>query len=416
MDARAPAGQEWGVPTTAARRAVTRALSGALALAAAMGIGRFAYTALLPATQRALGAADDVAGALASANLVAYLAGVLAGRRLATSPRRGLALASGLAVTALATLLSAATTHLGVWVILRVAAGIASGLVFVLASAAALEGDASRPGILYSGVGFGIALSGTVAALAPAGAGFGLPWLALGIAAAVLAVPGLALLATAPAPVALPAARGAAPAVAGPAASGLGMGVGLLATAYFLEGLGYIVSGTFAVAAVRRTPGLEALAPWTWVLTGLSAAPSALVWSGLGGRLGGRRALALAHLVQAVGMALPSLSPGAPAALAGAALFGGTFMGITTLAMSAARRLSPEAPGRMVGTLTAVYGVGQMLGPILAGALSRRLGDPRPAVLAAAAAVAAGGLLLALARERAPAPSTPTSSHAGRTT
>jgi predicted MFS family arabinose efflux permease len=99
-------------------------------------------------------------------------------------------------------------------------------------------------------------------------------------------------------------------------------------------------------------------------------------------------------------MALPSLSSGAAAALAGAALFGGTFMGITTLAMSAARRLSPDAPGRMVGTLTAVYGVGQMLGPALAGALSRRVGDPRPAVLAAAGAVAAGGVLLALARER----------------
>jgi MFS family permease len=375
-------------------RALARALAGAAALAAVMGIGRFAFTALLPPTQAALGVGDDVVGALASVNLVAYLAGVLLGRRLAALPHRGLAMAAGLAVNALATLGSAATVDVGAWVALRVAAGLASGLVFVLASAAALEGDGSRPGVLFSGVGLGIALSGVVPALAPAGAGYGLPWLVLGGAAVLLAVPGLTLARTPSHP--SPLRISAPSAVAG----GAGVGLGLLATAYFLEGLGYIVSGTFAVAAVRRTPGLEALAPWTWVLTGLAAAPSALVWSGLGDRLGGRRALALAHGVQALGMALPSLSSSAAAALAGAGLFGGTFMGIVTLTMSAARRLSPEAPGRMVGTLTAVFGVGQILGPALAGALSHRLGDPRPAVLAAAGAVAAGGLLLAFARDQ----------------
>ncbi|MFO0582055.1 MAG: YbfB/YjiJ family MFS transporter [Anaeromyxobacter sp.] len=383
------------LPSPAPTSPLARALAGGAALAAAMGIGRFAYTALLPATQRALGVGDDVMGAIASANLVAYLAGVLVGRRLAASPRRGLALAAGLVLTALAALGSAATVDVGAWVALRVAAGLASGVVFVLGSAAALEGEASRPGVLYAGVGLGIALSGAVSALAPVESGAGLPWLVLGGAAAVLAVPGLASLTRT-----RPPAPGAAAVAPAAGAGGVGMGVRLLAAAYFLEGLGYIVSGTFAVAAVRRTPGLEALAPWTWVLAGLSAAPSALLWSGLGNRLGGRRTLALAHGVQAVGMALPSLSSSAAAALTGAALFGGTFIGITTLAMSAARRLSPEAPGRMVGTLSAVYGVGQMLGPILAGALSQRLGDPRPAVLAAAGAVATGGVLLGVARER----------------
>jgi MFS family permease len=97
-------------------------------------------------------------------------------------------------------------------------------------------------------------------------------------------------------------------------------------------------------------------------------------------------------------MALPSLSPSPAAALLGAALFGGTFMGITTLALAAGRALAPSSPGRAIGTLTALYGVGQILGPLAAGALSARLGDPRPGVLAAASAVALGGLLLATAR------------------
>ena len=119
-----------------ARHPTTRAIDGALALAAAMGIGRFAYTALLPGTQRALAIADDVAGAIASVNLGGYLAGVLAARQLASRAERGAVLRGALAATALATAAGAATTSVAAWFALRLAAGIASGLVFVLASAA----------------------------------------------------------------------------------------------------------------------------------------------------------------------------------------------------------------------------------------------------------------------------------------
>jgi MFS family permease len=356
-----------------------------------MGIGRFAYTALLPQTQAALGAGDGAAGALASANLVGYLLGVLAARHAVVRPGRGRLLRLALAATALSTALGAATTSLAAWAAFRLAAGVGSGIVFVIASAAALEAEAPRAGVLYAGVGAGIALSGAVAALAPPSSGYGPPWLALGAAAAALSIPAWRHLAAAPVP--HRRAAGAEP----PAPE---LGLALLAGAYFLEGLGYIVSGTFAVAAVRRTPGLEPLAPWTWVLTGLAASPSALLWVAAGRRVGMRRALAAAYLVQAAGMALPALRHTAAAALRGAALFGSTFMGIATLAMAAGRTLAPASPGRIVGTLTAVYAVGQILGPILAGALSQRLGDPGPAVLAAAGAVALGGALLSLSPAR----------------
>ncbi|ABC80084.1 YbfB/YjiJ family MFS transporter [Anaeromyxobacter dehalogenans] len=377
--------------------AARRALAGALALAAAMGIGRFAYTALLPGVQRGLGFDDAAGGAIASANLVGYLAGVLWARRLAGSARRGAALRLGLAATAV---LTAAVTAVGSemgWAAVRFGSGVASGLVFVLASAAALEvapGHLPRPGVLYGGVGVGIALAAVVAAVAPPAGGWRIPWWVLGGAAAALAVPGWRDLS---APLAHDSGSGGAGSGGAAVASGRGrpaVGFGRLATAYFLEGLGYIVSGTFAVAAVRRTPGLEALAPWTWAMAGLAAAPSALLWASFGRRVGVRSALVAAHLVQAAGMALPSLSSAAWAALAGAALFGGTFIGITTLTVAAAREIRPNALGRAVGTLTAIYGVGQIVGPLAAGAVAQHLGDPRPAVLGAAAAVALGAVVL----------------------
>jgi MFS family permease len=274
---------------------------------------------------------------------------------------------------------------------------VASGLVFVLVSGAVLEalpaGREHLAGVLYAGVGGGIALSGAVAA-GTAGAAWSVPWLVLGGLSAAMAAPAWGL------------TRAPVVAHAGTAPLGADDRVSLarLCAAYFLNGLGYIVSGTFAVTAVQRTPGLEAWAPWVWVGAGLAAAPAAVLWGALARRIGSRQALVLAFTTQALGMALPAFSSSAWGAMAGAVLFGGTFMGIVTMTMSLGRRLRPGNDVRVVGTLTMVYGIGQAIGPYLAGRLSHATGGPLPAVLAAAVAVGLGGALLAARPARAPEP------------
>ena len=372
---------------------VGRAVAGASALLVAMGVGRFAYTALLPSVQLGLGFDDATAGLIASSNLVGYLAGVLWARHTPPGWRRLWLLRAGLALSVLTTALLVGAAGTGAWVGIRFLAGAASGLVFVLGSALVLEalpdGHEGLTGLLYGGVGAGIALSGAVA-VATAGGPWPLPWLVLAGLSAVLALPCAML-----APGAAPPARAAS---AAPAPRDVSFA--RLAVAYTLQGFGYIVSGTFVVSAVQHTPGLSALAPWVWVATGLAALPSAPLWGALSRRLGSRRALTLAFGVQALGMAAPTLSDSAAAALLGALLFGGTFMGIVTMTMEVARRLAPQAAVRTIGTLTALYGVGQAIGPYLAGRLSQVTGDPRPAVLAASAAVALGGLALVLPARR----------------
>ncbi len=367
------------------------ALAGALALAAGVGIGRFAYTALLPGTQLGLGFDDAAAGAIASANLVGYLVGALAGRSLAGACWRHPALRAALAAVVVSTALLAVTTSEWGWTVLRLVAGVGGGVVFVVASAAALElrdGERPHPGILYAGPGIGIAVTGATAALLPVTA-WRAAWLAMAAIALLLSVPPWNA-------VTAPVTRGREGPGAGPAPPrSPPCSMARLRAAYFLEAAGYIVSGTFTVLAVRRTPGLERLAPWAWTLAGVAAAPSALLWSALARRIGLRAALVTSYLVQAAGMALPSLSASAAAALTGALFFGGTFLGIATLTMSAAREIEPGRLARNVGTLTAIYGVGQIAGPALAGAISHRLGSTRPAVLAAAGAVALGGVILA---------------------
>src|SRR3546814_16415570 len=68
--------------------AASLAFSGLVALAVAMGIGRFAFTPLLPMMQNDAGLALTQGGWLASANYLGYLIGALAAGMLRSEERR----------------------------------------------------------------------------------------------------------------------------------------------------------------------------------------------------------------------------------------------------------------------------------------------------------------------------------------
>ena len=135
----------------------------------------------------------------------------------------------------------------------------------------------------------------------------------------------------------------------------------VLLACYSLEGVGYIIAGTFLVAAIGQTsPGW--LGNGAWLLVGLAATPSAALWAMASARWSRPGLLVVALLVQAGGIALPALIGGAAPALIGAVLFGGTFIGVSTMALAAGRELA--FPGA-VAVLTAGYSVGQIVGPLM---------------------------------------------------
>ena len=149
-------------------------LAGALALAVAMGIGRFAFTPLLPLMQREGLLGSGGGAALAAVNYAGYLLGALTAARLATRPRR-LVLASLLA-TATVTAAAGVLHAMAAWLLLRGLAGVFSAWVMVGVSswaigALARRGRADAGGWVYAGVGLGIAAAGALAwALAAEGA------------------------------------------------------------------------------------------------------------------------------------------------------------------------------------------------------------------------------------------------------
>lgn len=372
------------------------ALAGMAALMLAMGIGRFAYTALLP-QMRDEGLLDvGSGGVLAAFNYLGYLAGALwaAFSRRADAPRR---LIAGLLASAMTTLAMGLELGYPVWCGVRFMSGVASAAVYVYSTGIVLRSLAARgaagwSGLHYTGVGVGIIVSAMLARAMTSGGGASEGWRWLGMVAALAAVGVAAVL--------LPAAREEAPpANDGSALVSGGPPMGWLTAAYGLAGFGYIINATFLPLMLRDQAGTASAALDGWLMVGLAAVPATAFWVRLSFRWGVYQALISATLLQAIGVALPVLVDGMGAAMVGAGLLGATFMGIAGLSQWLARVPDARATSRRIGLITACYGLGQVLGPLLVAIRGPAGGFALP-VMMASAALLCSALFLELSRRR----------------
>ncbi len=374
------------------------ALGGLLALAVGIGVGRFVYTPILPPMMAGLGLSKFTAGLIASANFAGYLAGaVFAAGAWLPGSRRGWLL-GGLAASAVTTGAMGLAHGLAAFLALRFAGGVASALVLILVSALVLEllAEAGRSdlfAVLYAGVGVGIAASAVlVSGLRAGGQGWPVLWLGSG-ALSLAGAGGVLWLIPARGPAPLPGTAHARQAAVGGAATASGGRLARLVLAYGLFGFGYIITATFLVAMVRADPALRALEPVVWVVFGLAAAPSVALWSRLARLLGISRAFAAAALTEALGVLAAVVWPSTVGVILAAVLVGGTFMGLTALGLVRGRELARGEARRVLALMTSAFGLGQIVGPSFAGALSDRFGSfTVPSVVAAAALVAAAVL------------------------
>ncbi|MFG3019265.1 YbfB/YjiJ family MFS transporter [Streptomyces sp. NPDC048254] len=357
----------------------THVVRAGAALAAGMGVGRFVYTPILPLMQARAGLSAGAGANLATANYVGYLVGALAGT-LAPALVRSRTVLRGSLLLLTATLAAMPLTHsTAVWGVLRLLAGAASALVFVVAVASLLhhlrEHPGHLPGWAFGGVGAGIALSGLLVLALRSVADWRAAWWAAAALAGVLAAASWNLRPEDAPTAAVPGSR---------VTARTRRWFGALFVSYFLEGVGYIVAGTFLVAAIGQgSPGW--VGSGAWVLVGLAAVPSSALWARLGRRWSRPGLLLTALTVQAVGIALPAVTGSTAAALGSAVLFGATFLGVSTLALATGAHL--RFP-RSVALLTAGYSVGQILGPLVVAPLLRH-GYHQALLLAAALVLAA---------------------------
>ncbi len=380
-------------------RPVPLAMGGFIAMAAAVGIGRFIYTPILPPMVEALGLSQGEAGIIASANFLGYLVGALA----ATSPRLGGSprdwLIWSLAASALTTGAMGLSENLWLFLALRFLGGLASAFVLVLASALVLEGlAASRHSQLsavhFAGVGGGIATSAIVTWAVAGQAG---SWTAMWYGGGCLSLAAVvALLLLMPE---RPAERSHQTTNTD---RDSGPSLWPLVLAYGLFGFGYVITATFIVAIVRASPDISRFEALVWLVVGLSAIPSVAAWTWLARRSSVLSAFAIACIVEALGVVASVLWISLPGLFVAAVFLGGTFMGITALGLMAARSLSPGEPRRMLAIMTAAFGLGQIIGPLVAGYSFDLTGSFLVSSLLAAAGLCLAALLaLRLRSQRA---------------
>ena len=361
-------------PRTATQdRPLSVALAGMAALAVAMGVGRFAFTPLLPMMLHD-GVVTLAGGSwLATANYLGYLIGALACMALPwVAPRarqrwHAARLARwGLAATVLLTL-GMALPLPGTWPALRFAAGVASALVFLNVSVWCMLrlvalGQPALGGLIFCGPGLGILLTGLAAsamvalqrAAAAGWAVFGL--LSVGLCVAIW-------------PVLQGVATPGSAAASGPVVDGSTPGHGVwartgLTLAYGLAGLGYIVTATFLPVIARAA--LPSGSPWPdlfWPLFGAGVALGAALSTRTPAAWDRRWLLMAAYGVQAGAIALSLVWPGPAGFALGSLLLGLPFTAITFYALQEARRVWPAAGDSFPGLLTAAYGIGQIVGP-----------------------------------------------------
>lgn len=152
---------------TQTARPLALAFGGCIAMATAMGIGRFIYTPILPFMVEALGLSKSEAGLIASANYAGYLAGALLAALSVLPGSRRAWLLGALIVSAATTAAAGALSSLPAFLAVRFLGGVASAFVLIYASTLVMERlyAAGRPGLSavhFAGVGVGIAVSSLI--------------------------------------------------------------------------------------------------------------------------------------------------------------------------------------------------------------------------------------------------------------
>ena len=362
---------------------------GLLALASAMGIGRFSLTPILPLMQQDSGLSLTVGGWLATGNYIGYLLGALA--CIVLTPRPALAIRWGLVGVGFTTLAMGFAAWPPLWLALRFLAGVASAFVLVGTSAWAMpilkhHGKEDWSGHVFSGVGIGIAFAGLFGLAAGIDAWSSrVTWIVLGVVAALLA----ALLWRPLGAEAVPAMQANAQ-----GARALPRPAVIAAFCYAAFGFGYIIPATFLPALAKGYIDKPAMFGLVWPVFGAAAALSTFASGWLGRGLAPWQLWTRAKWVLAGGVLAPAVVVNVPTLLFSAVCVGGTFMIITMAGIKEALRHGGVPAPLAVGVMTAAFGAGQIGGPLTVSLLGRSSHALALASLIAVLGLVAGNCVL----------------------
>lgn len=378
---------------------------GLYCLAVVMGYGRFLFTATLPDIMSELSLTTTIAGWLASVNYMGYFLGSLIAMFV---PHRltWRALILGTLLSIITTLLLfLPNLPLSLWYVIRLLAGIASGIGMILGSSFIIQSLSTHKRSLlstvhYAGIGVGISASAILTWwLLNLDLHFYSIWLVAGLTSLPLLV---LLYAIRPDGVLQGNALNKKPSIKQTyinfkrslyeAMVGQAKAVLLLSLSYVLAGFGYITSATFLpVMAAKQLPTHTHAGLLIWLVVGVFAMLSNPLWGALAKRIGETKTLMGLTLLQALGMFVPLWFAGAFGLYINAAILGATFVGIVSMTLNIIKNINPAYSNLLIGLATLAYAVGQFLGPLVTVALAGAKDNFDAGLL-----VAGAGLLLGL--------------------
>lgn len=398
--------------------------AGTLAVFACIGVGRFALGMLLPAMGADLGLTYGQMGFVSSGNLVGYTIAVMAAGWLSRRFGARRLIATGLATVAASLMaISLANGFFGLLTLYTVT-GLGSGAANVPVMALVSFWFARRhrgkaAGLIVSGNGFAIVLSGVlVPAFVAGGAGDGWrgAWLALG--AIVLAAAAMCWLLVRNRPeehdlAPFGGADGGFPAAAAGGDGDAERRAGALrrrtlahlGAIYFLFGATYVIYATFIVTSLIEDHGFPqatAGAFWSWL--GVLSLASGPVFGSLSDVIGRRAGLMVVFTLHMIAYGLASAPLSDALLFLSIALFGVAAWSIPSImAAAVGDYMGAEHAAAGFGTITVMFGLGQIVGPAVAGLAAEAAGGFGIS-FAMAAALAAAAVVLSASLHRPPPP------------
>lgn len=282
------------------QKAYRQLILGMICLFIVMAIGRFAYTPIMPFMQQTGHMDNQSAGLLATINYLGYLIGAIIPIWIVVFSKVT-DLKVYLLINIVSTILMGLFDNFTLWIIFRLIAGITSGTVFVLASNVALEALRAAnkgriSGMLYSGVGLGIFTSSIFIFLFTTENNWKITWILLGVFALVMGsfvFFGMRQNSNVENETQTLNEKEDKPKVKLNKKFIWGFSI-----AYFCEGAGYIITGTFLVAIVKSIPEFADYAALSWMFVGLGAVPSTILWSMMANKVGHAKAIYFTFVLQ----------------------------------------------------------------------------------------------------------------------
>ncbi len=371
-------------------------LAGILAITVGVGVARFAFTSLLPFMLEDFLTVTN-AGLFASFNFSGYLSGAIFSIFIKDINTKVRFFRIGMILSILTTLILATTTNETLWFISRIIAGFGSAMVLIVGGAIVMvklnyEDKTKAMGIHFAGIGFAIVVSELISQCILQNGSWKDAWLGLVIYSFIVTFYSIYILSF-DKELKKDAVKHKL------SRSIFSTYVILLILAYFTEGVGFVVQGTFLPDIINSLEGLSGYGSLGWLIVGLAGIPSSIIWMRLAHNHGSINIIILAMTLQIIGILIPAFSNNIYLNLLSGALYGSTFIGLVALFMNLGGQLAGKNPVVLMGAMTAAYGVGQVSAPLYSVVLIKYFGNYNTALYVTAFIVFIGILLLLYAKK-----------------